>query len=48
MLFGETAAGRLPRRETTRLLLYAVGAPGVPALYFEEALYCCAEALDEA
>jgi DNA/RNA-binding domain of Phe-tRNA-synthetase-like protein len=48
VLFGETAAGRLPRRETTRLLLFAVGAPGVPALYFEEALYCCAEALDEA
>jgi DNA/RNA-binding domain of Phe-tRNA-synthetase-like protein len=48
VLFGETAAGRLPGRETTRLLLFAVGVPGVPALYFEEALYCCAEALDEA
>ncbi|MEN3280619.1 MAG: hypothetical protein V7607_1759 [Solirubrobacteraceae bacterium] len=48
VLFGETAADRLPGRETTRLLLFAVGAPGVPALYFEEALYCCAEALDEA
>jgi DNA/RNA-binding domain of Phe-tRNA-synthetase-like protein len=48
VLFGTTAPGRLPGRETTRLLLFAVGAPGVPALYFEEALHCCAEALDEA
>jgi DNA/RNA-binding domain of Phe-tRNA-synthetase-like protein len=48
VLFGETAVERLPGRETTRLLLFAVGAPGVPAMYFEEALYCCAAALDEA
>jgi DNA/RNA-binding domain of Phe-tRNA-synthetase-like protein len=48
VLFGQTAPGRLPTRETSRLLLFAVGAPGVPAMYFEEALYCCAEALDEA
>jgi DNA/RNA-binding domain of Phe-tRNA-synthetase-like protein len=48
VLFGETAAGRLPGRETRRLLLFAVGAPGVPAMYFEEALYCSAAALDEA
>ena len=48
MLFGDTAPDRLPSRATARLLLFAVGAPGVPALYFEEALHCCAEALDEA
>jgi DNA/RNA-binding domain of Phe-tRNA-synthetase-like protein len=48
VLFGDIAAGRLPRRETQRMLLFAVGAPGVPALHFEEALYCCAEALDGA
>jgi DNA/RNA-binding domain of Phe-tRNA-synthetase-like protein len=47
VLFGPTAPGRLPTRQTIRLLLFAVGAPGVPAMYFEEALYCCAEALDE-
>ena len=48
VLFAETAAERLPGRATERLLLFAIGAPGVPALHFEEALYCCAEALDEA
>ena len=48
VLFGQTAPDRLPTRETTRVLLFAVGAPGVPAMYFEEALYCSAEALDEA
>ena len=48
VLFGDIAPGRLPDRDTERMLLFAVGAPGVPALYFEEALYCCAEALDEA
>ena len=48
VLFGETAPDRLPGRATTRLALFAVGAPGVPAMSFEEALYCCAQALDEA
>jgi DNA/RNA-binding domain of Phe-tRNA-synthetase-like protein len=48
VLFGDTAPGLLPGRGTTRLTLFAVGAPGVPALSFEEALHCCAEALDEA
>jgi DNA/RNA-binding domain of Phe-tRNA-synthetase-like protein len=47
VLFGDTAPGRLPGRDTTRLALFAVGAPGVPAMSFEEALYCCADALDE-
>jgi DNA/RNA-binding domain of Phe-tRNA-synthetase-like protein len=46
VLFGAMAPDRLPGRDTDRLLLFAVGAPGVPALYFEEALHCCAEALD--
>jgi DNA/RNA-binding domain of Phe-tRNA-synthetase-like protein len=46
VLFGATAPDRLPGRDTDRLLLFAVGAPGVPALYFEEALHCCAGALD--
>jgi DNA/RNA-binding domain of Phe-tRNA-synthetase-like protein len=48
LLFGDIAPGHLPDRDTQRMLLFAVGAPGVPTLYFEEALYCCAEALDEA
>jgi DNA/RNA-binding domain of Phe-tRNA-synthetase-like protein len=46
VLFGAIAPDRLPGRDTDRVLLFAVGAPGVPALYFEEALHCCAEALD--
>jgi DNA/RNA-binding domain of Phe-tRNA-synthetase-like protein len=46
VLFGATAADRLPGRDTERLLLFAVGAPGVPALHFEEALHCCAGALE--
>jgi DNA/RNA-binding domain of Phe-tRNA-synthetase-like protein len=46
VLFGATAADRLPARDTERLALFAVGAPGVPALHFEEALHCCAGALE--
>jgi DNA/RNA-binding domain of Phe-tRNA-synthetase-like protein len=46
-LFGPTAPDRLPGRSTERLLLFAVAAPGVPALFFEEALHCCAGALGE-
>jgi len=48
VLFGDIAPGCLPGRDTTRLLLFSVGAPGVSALHFEEALHCCAEALGEA
>jgi DNA/RNA-binding domain of Phe-tRNA-synthetase-like protein len=47
VLFGATASDRLPGRDTERLALFAVGAPGVPALFFEEALHCCAGALGE-
>jgi DNA/RNA-binding domain of Phe-tRNA-synthetase-like protein len=46
VLFGATASDRLPGRDTQRLALFAVGAPGVPALHFEEALHCCAGALE--
>jgi DNA/RNA-binding domain of Phe-tRNA-synthetase-like protein len=46
VLFGATASDRLPHRDTQRLALFAVGAPGVPALHFEEALHCCAGALE--
>jgi DNA/RNA-binding domain of Phe-tRNA-synthetase-like protein len=46
VLFGATAPDRLPGRDTERLALFAVGAPGVPALHFEEALHCCAGALE--
>jgi DNA/RNA-binding domain of Phe-tRNA-synthetase-like protein len=48
VLFGATAPDRLPDRATERLQLFAIAVPGVPALVFEEALHCCAEALGEA
>ena len=44
-LFGEPAPDRLPRRRTTRLLLYALRVDGVPHVHVEEALWRCAETL---
>jgi DNA/RNA-binding domain of Phe-tRNA-synthetase-like protein len=48
VLFGDVAASRLPGRGTTRLRLFAVAVPGVPALHVEEALFGCVEALSDA
>ncbi len=45
VLFGETAPGHEPRRDSGRLLLFAVLVPGVPALFAEEALWCSTAAL---
>ena len=47
-LFGEIAPSRRPARDSARLRLFAVAAPGVPALHVEEALFGCAEALSDA
>jgi DNA/RNA-binding domain of Phe-tRNA-synthetase-like protein len=44
-LFGEPAAGALPARGTTRLLLFAVPVDGVPRVHVEEALWQCADVL---
>lgn len=45
VLFGERAVeGRVSRR-TRRILLYAVGVAGVPAIHIEEAFWLAAEAL---
>jgi DNA/RNA-binding domain of Phe-tRNA-synthetase-like protein len=48
VLFGDVAPSRRPDRATTRLRLFAVAVPGVPALHVEEALFGCADALSEA
>jgi DNA/RNA-binding domain of Phe-tRNA-synthetase-like protein len=45
VLFGELARGHEPRKTTTRLVLFALQVPGVPALYAEEALWSSASAL---
>jgi DNA/RNA-binding domain of Phe-tRNA-synthetase-like protein len=47
VLFGAIAAGREPQRSTERLRLCAVQVAGVPAIHVEEALWLCAEALEE-
>jgi DNA/RNA-binding domain of Phe-tRNA-synthetase-like protein len=46
-LFGEPAAAHAVARRTARLLLFAVCVAGVPRLHVEEALWQCAEVLDE-
>jgi DNA/RNA-binding domain of Phe-tRNA-synthetase-like protein len=47
VLFGDVAASHLPQRRTRTLRLFAVAAPGVPALHVEEALLGCADALSQ-
>lgn len=46
VLFGECAPDHEPKARTARLTLYAVKVPGVPALYAEEALWSCVNALE--
>jgi DNA/RNA-binding domain of Phe-tRNA-synthetase-like protein len=45
VLFGEIAPGHGPRPDTTRVLLFALGVPGVPSIHVEEALWTAAELL---
>jgi DNA/RNA-binding domain of Phe-tRNA-synthetase-like protein len=47
VLFGDIAPSRRPRRETTRLRLFAVAVPGVPALHLEEAVLGCSDVLSD-
>jgi DNA/RNA-binding domain of Phe-tRNA-synthetase-like protein len=44
-LFGEVAPGHGVSARTGRVVLFAVGVPGVPAIHIEEALWVCVEAL---
>ena len=46
VLFGDSAPGHEPKARSARLTLYAVKVPGVPALYAEEALWNCTNALE--
>jgi DNA/RNA-binding domain of Phe-tRNA-synthetase-like protein len=48
VLFGAIAPGHEPGRRSERLRLCAVQVAGVPAIHVEEALWLCAEALEEA
>lgn len=48
VLFGDVAPSRRAGRDSARLRLFAVAAPGVPALHVEEALFGCVEALSDA
>jgi DNA/RNA-binding domain of Phe-tRNA-synthetase-like protein len=48
VLFGAIAPGYEPGRRSERLRLCAVQVAGVPAIHVEEALWLCAEALEEA
>jgi DNA/RNA-binding domain of Phe-tRNA-synthetase-like protein len=48
VLFGDVAPSHRPARDSTRLRLFAVAVPGVPALHVEEALFGCVEALSDA
>jgi DNA/RNA-binding domain of Phe-tRNA-synthetase-like protein len=47
VLFGAIAPGRGPSRETARLRIFALQVLGVPELHLEEALWLCAEALEQ-
>jgi DNA/RNA-binding domain of Phe-tRNA-synthetase-like protein len=44
-LFGEPASGHLPGPRTDRVVLFAVGVDGVPAIHVEEALWMAADVL---
>jgi DNA/RNA-binding domain of Phe-tRNA-synthetase-like protein len=45
LLFGELAPGHEVSRRTRRIVLYAIGVDGVPAIHIEEALWLCVEVL---
>jgi hypothetical protein len=45
-LFGEPDAGHVPGPRTGRIILFAVGVDGVPAIHLEEALWVAAEILE--
>lgn len=48
LLFGLVAQSHVPTRATRRMRLFSVQVAGVPAIHVEEALWLCAEALEEA
>lgn len=48
LVFGDTAPGRGPSGDTTRIALSAVRVEGVPDISVEEALWTCADILESA
>jgi len=46
-LFGEIAPGRGVTRTTTRMLIYTVQVPGVPAIFVDEAMWTCLGVLQD-
>ena len=44
-LFGEPATGHAPGPRTSRIVLFAVGVDGVPAIHLEEALWVASDVL---
>ena len=46
-LFGEPAPGHAPGPRTRRIVLFAVGVDGVPAIHVEEALWMAADVLED-
>jgi DNA/RNA-binding domain of Phe-tRNA-synthetase-like protein len=46
LLFGDVAIGHGVSRRSTRIVLFSIGAPGVPAIHVEEAFWVCLEVLD--
>ena len=47
-LFGEPAPGHVPGPRTSRVVLFAVGVDGVPAIHVEEALWVASDVLGTA
>jgi DNA/RNA-binding domain of Phe-tRNA-synthetase-like protein len=45
LLFGEIAPGHGVSSKSSRIVLFSVGVPGVPAIHVEEALWVCTEVL---
>jgi DNA/RNA-binding domain of Phe-tRNA-synthetase-like protein len=46
LLFGDVAPAHRARPKTARVVLFAVGVEGVPAIHIEEALWVCVEVLN--
>jgi DNA/RNA-binding domain of Phe-tRNA-synthetase-like protein len=47
LLFGRVAQSHVPASATRRMRLFAVRVAGVPAIHVEEALWMCADALED-
>ena len=48
LLFGEIAPGHAVGPRSSRIVVFSIGVPGVPAIHVEEALWVCSEVLGAA